>query len=238
MTLQVDAVTARSSAFAEWERNLAHADPVSVDAAADQFAARGYAVVPFVTTPAMTVTIAEELERLIATVGVRRDFLMAGTCDTPRRMKNVRRDQVRQGSTVLPELYGVPALRSLLSRIAREPVHLCPYEPEQYVITTLEEGGDTHGWHWDDYAFALVWVAECPPIDDGGFVQCVPRTVWDRKNPRIYSQMASSVIHTISLRRGDVYFMRTDTTLAPGGAHLPRPSHDHQHGVRKHHQPG
>ncbi|PID54431.1 MAG: hypothetical protein CSA58_11260 [Micrococcales bacterium] len=128
-------------------------------------------------------------------------------------MTNVRQDHISANSHLVPALYQSISLRKVLARIAREPVHLCPYEPEQFLITHLEAGGDTHGWHWDDYAFALVWVAHTPPIDDGGFVQCVPNTYWDKENPRLYRQMASSVIHTVELQPGDVYFMRTDTTL-------------------------
>lgn len=200
------------SLIAEWEESLRNLDPLTLETLADQFAARGFAVFPQLSTEVGSL-VAEELNRLVQERGVRREFTMEQTGHTPRRMTNVRQDAIQSDSQLVPFLYQSVALREVLSRVAREPVHLCPYEPERFVITHLETGGDTHGWHWDDYAFALVWVAHAPPIDDGGFVQCVPRTAWDKDNPRLYRQMASSVIHTIELRSHDVYFMRTDTTL-------------------------
>src|SRR5580692_3870409 len=131
-----------------------------LEIAADRFAARGFAVVPFLATAGLAQAVAAELDRLVEKYGTRRDFTMTQTDGTPRRMRNVRQDQIRAGSVLLPALYESVALRSVLSQIAREPVHLCPYEPEQFVVTSLDGPGDTHGWHWDDYAFALVWVAE------------------------------------------------------------------------------
>lgn len=199
--------------YQRWESRFSSVNSQDVEAAGDQFAARGFAVVPFIATVEMSDLLTDELVNLTAKRGVRREFLMKETGSTPRMMRNVRRSEIHEESSVVPRIYESRELRRLLARIAREPVHLCPYEPEQYVVTHLEQGGDTHGWHWDDYAFALVWVAECPSIDDGGFVQCVPRTTWDKSNPRINAQMASSVIYTLELGKGDVYFMRTDTTL-------------------------
>lgn len=199
--------------YERWEEHCADIERSEIEVAADQFAARGFAVVPSVSTPEVSSLLADELERLTSERAVRREFLMEETGNSLRKMSNVRRNEIFEESRVVPRMYESTALRTLLGQVAREPVHICPYEPEQCVVTHLEEGGDTHGWHWDDYAFALVWVTECPPIDDGGFVQCVPRTKWDKKNPRVNAQMASSVIYTVELKKNDVYFMRADTTL-------------------------
>lgn len=83
-----------------------------------------------------------------------------------------RRD-ISEHGRVVPVVYSSTALRGAPSEIADDTVFECPYEPEQYVITELTAVGDTHGWHWDDYSFALVWVIDCPPVEHGGFVQCV-----------------------------------------------------------------
>lgn len=198
---------------AAWEELIGRLRHDDIEAMAETFGSRGYVVVHDLAGQDMAAAVAAELDRLVREHGVRRDFTMAQNGDSPRRMTNVRQDHISANSRLLPGLYQSVALRQLLAAIAREPVHLCPYEPERFVITHLESDGDTHGRHWDDYAFALVWVAHTPPIDDGGFVQCVPNTHWDKENPRLYRQMASSVIHTLELQPGDVYFMRTDTTL-------------------------
>jgi hypothetical protein len=144
---------------------------------------------------------------------VRRDLAMAATGGTPRRMRNVRQAEISQYGSVLPAVYHRADLRAALSVVAGEEVLLCTYEPEQFVITELRESGDTHGWHWDDFSFALVWVIECPVLEHGGFVQCVPNTVWDKRDSQLYRQFIDHPIYSFDLVPGDLYLMRTDTTL-------------------------
>jgi hypothetical protein len=184
-----------------------------VHAARRDFAYLGFAKVSFLLPTEMKGLVAGEVERLFESHGTRRDLRFKETGYTPRRMRNIRRAEVFRSSDLIPSIYGLGILRDLLSDVVAEPVHLCPYEPEQCVITRLESEGDTHGWHWDDYSFALVWVIECPPVEAGGFVQCVPRSTWDKGNPQINRQFVSGPIYSIELVPGDLYVMRTDTTL-------------------------
>jgi hypothetical protein len=128
-------------------------------------------------------------------------------------MRNVRHDQIKAFGSIIPALYSVPALREVLTIIAGEEVLECPYQPEQFVITALDQPGDTHGWHWDDYSFALVWVIDCPPVTDGGFVQYVAHTEWDKNAPQLHRWFVTRPIYSIELVPGDLYLMRTDTTL-------------------------
>ncbi|WUI92082.1 hypothetical protein OHB21_13250 [Nocardia puris] len=100
-----------------------------------------------------------------------------------------------------------------MAAVAGQAVYSCPYEPEQFVVTQLDRVGDTHGWHWDDYSFALVWVAECPDTVDGGFVECVPGTVWDKQQPGIEQVLRDRAIHRLEAGPGQVYLMRASTTL-------------------------
>ena len=143
--------------------------------------------------------------------GVRRDLVVAETGSTPRRMRNVTRAEIVEHGSVIPAVYVAAALS--VGQIVGEPVFSCPYEPEQFVITQLEAAGDTHGWHWDDYSFALVWIAECPPEVDGGFVECVPDTVWDKRCPRVRQILRYRRVHRLAVGAGEVYLMRTNTTL-------------------------
>jgi hypothetical protein len=173
----------------------------------------GFVKVSFLASSDIKARVADEVEALIAEHGVRRDLTFEETGNTPRRMRNVRHQEISDYGSVVPAVYSSAAMRSALSEIAGEEVLECPYEPEQYVITELVKNGDTHGWHWDDYSFALVWVIDCPPLDDGGFVQCVPRTTWNKANPQLHRQFVNQPIYSIELTRGDLYFIRTDTTL-------------------------
>ncbi|WP_067709317.1 HalD/BesD family halogenase [Nocardia yamanashiensis] len=178
-----------------------------------RFGECGLASVGFLVPESAIAQVRQEAEILAATHGVRRDLRFTETGNTARHMRNVRRHEIHTHGRVLPALYEATALREALAAITGEPVLPCPYEPEQYVITELTASGDTHGWHWDDYSFALVWVLECPPAEDGGFVQFVPNTLWDKTDPRLARQFIGNPIHSVELKPGDLYLMRTDTTL-------------------------
>ncbi|MFD5751738.1 ArpA protein [Streptomyces sp. NPDC127033] len=177
------------------------------------FLTHGFAKVPFLAPEDTKNAIAGEIETLIAAHGVRREMSFKETGGTPRLMRNVRHQEISEHGSVIPAVYRSTDFREALSRIAGEPVFECPYEPEQYVITELRQSGDTHGWHWDDYSFAVVWVVACPPVEHGGFVQCVPRTHWNKDDPQLHRQFIEQPIHSFALRPGDLYVLRTDTTL-------------------------
>ncbi|WSG62077.1 hypothetical protein OHB12_11980 [Nocardia sp. NBC_01730] len=157
--------------------------------------------------------MAAEALDLVEQAGVRRDLVVAETGFTPWRMRNVTRAEISVGGSVVERIYRSPVLLAVLADVVGEPVFRCPYEPEQFVITRLEESGDTHGWHWDDYSFALVWVAECPAPVDGGFVEFVPDTVWDKRQPDVAQIVRSRRGCRLEVGAGDVYVMRTNTTL-------------------------
>ena len=181
--------------------------------ARQEFLERGAVRVPFLVPDSVKRLMAVEVEELITAHGCRRELIFSETGNTERRMRNVRCDQIKSFGSIIPALYCVPALREGLATIAGETILECPYEPEQFVITALDQDGDTHGWHWDDYSFALVWIIDCPPVAYGGFVQCVPHTEWDKNDPRLHKWFVARPIHSIELVPGDLYLMRTNTTL-------------------------
>ncbi|MDA0642170.1 HalD/BesD family halogenase [Nonomuraea ferruginea] len=184
-----------------------------VAAARREFAERGFAMVSFLAPASVKQAVADDVLSLIEESGVRRDLRFKETGGTPRRMRNVTRSEIAEHSALIPAVYRSEALVGLLAEIVGEPVLACPYEPEQYVITRLEHSGDTHGWHWDDYSFALVWLVQCPPPEHGGFVQCVAGTRWDKSDPAIHRALLDNPIWSFEVGAGDLYVMRTNTTL-------------------------
>ena len=52
-----------------------------------------------------------------------------------------------------------------------------------------------------------------PARDVGGLLQCVPHTNWDKASPEIHRYLCENPINTYYFASGDVYFLRTDTTL-------------------------
>jgi hypothetical protein len=189
--------------LSELTGHLAEVAPGLTEQAGRLFHDNGFAKVGFLAPSSVTGAVRREAELLVTAPGARRDLRFAETGHTARRMRNVRRREIHQHGRVIPALYGQAVLRHALEPIVGEEVLPCPYEPEQYVITELTAQGDTHGWHWDDYSFALVWVLESPPAEDGGFVQFVPNTVWDKTNPRLHRQFIDHPIHSVELAAGD-----------------------------------
>jgi hypothetical protein len=177
------------------------------------FRAFGFVKVSFLLPALMKTKIAKEVEELIEQYSVRRELRFAETGSTPRRMRNVRREDINAYGHVVPGIYSSRDILDVLQRVTNEEVHPCPYEPEQFVITELEKSGDTHGWHWDDYSFALVAIIDCPPVEKGGFVQCVPHTQWNKADPQLHRCFVSRPIYSMELLPGDLYLIRADTTL-------------------------
>ncbi|GAB3157530.1 hypothetical protein GCM10027290_58730 [Micromonospora sonneratiae] len=187
--------------------------PVAVEAARRQYSYLGHAKVSFLAPPSVKEAVAAEVQAVIDAAGVRRDLEIAQTDNSPRRMRNVGQADIFEFSKIIPQVYAAEPLLQAISAVAGESVHPCPWEPEQYIITCLEKDGDTHGWHWDDYTFALVWVVEAPPVSDGGFVQCVPGTSWNKDHPDVNRQLVNRPIYSLELFPGDIYLMKTNTTM-------------------------
>lgn len=174
---------------------------------------KGFARVPWLVADTVKTAVAGQVVRLLALHSRRRDLACPETGGTPRRMRNVAQRHIAKSCPMIAELYRRRDLLDAMSVVVGEPVFECPYEPERFVITCLERGGDTHGWHWDDYRYALVWLIENGPTGTGGLVQAVPATRWDKRDPRVEHYVERGPVHTLELAAGDLYLMRTDTTL-------------------------
>lgn len=98
---------------------------------------------------------------------------------------------VVENSPLIGALSKSEVLLGTLSLIAGTRIVASVSQDEEYLITKQERKGDTHGWHWGDYSFALIWIIETPPIAKGGMLQCVPHTSWDKSNPRIHEFLCS-----------------------------------------------
>ncbi|TDD38215.1 ArpA protein [Actinomadura sp. KC06] len=155
----------------------------------------------------------KEAERLLDLHAERRDLRLATTDNTRRSMSVVPSETIANDSELVRRLYAHSELTSPLEAIAGEKLHPCPKPDEEFLITRQEQSGDTHGWHWGDFSFALIWVLVSPPINVGGLLQCVPHTSWDKSNPQINRYLVDNPIDTYFFTSGDVYFLRTDTTL-------------------------
>jgi len=170
---------------------LRRTEPTEVDAARRAFARRKIVALGSLFSSAALTAARGEADDLLLRAGRRRDLRIAATGDSPRRYVNVSRDAIVGRDGVLAALYRDPALREIVARIAGEPrVFTVPYAPEEIVLARMERAGDSHGWHWDDYAFSLVWILDAPDPEAGGAVEYVCETAWDKRDPRIDAYVA------------------------------------------------
>jgi len=143
----------------------------------------------------------------------RRDVSIAATGATPRKYRIVGRDMLAATCPASASFYRSEPLLALLSDVVGEAVVPVPYEPEELIATRLEAAGDTHGWHWDDYGFALVWVLRAPPAADGAALEFITGVPWCKTEPRVDAILAERVPVRAHVASGTVYLLRTDTTL-------------------------
>jgi hypothetical protein len=138
--------------------------------------------------------------------------MLSTTDNTPRRMSVVKSEEIEE-SELIASLSRSKVLLDFLGGVTREEIIPQVSDDERYLITHQEFKSDTHGWHWGDYSFALIWALRMPPLAHGGMLQCVPHTHWDKSHPRINEILCERQIDTHGLASGDLYLLRTDTTL-------------------------
>lgn len=160
----------------------------------------------------VTEAVRAEAGRLIQAHKERRDLVLSTTGGTPRRMSVVKSEEI-EASELIRTLSCSKVLLNFLTGIAREEIVPEVSDDERYLITHQEFSADTHGWHWGDYSFALIWALTMPPLSCGGMLQCIPHTHWDKSDPRINEILCARKIDTHGLASGDIYLLRTDTTL-------------------------
>ncbi|MFH8407557.1 ArpA protein [Streptomyces sp. NPDC018019] len=189
--------------------------PERIEQLADRFFHKG--VVKFdenarLVPPEIMSAVQAEADRLVGEHKERRDLLLRTTGNTPRKMSVVKSEDIERSELIRTIATSEPFL-GFLGRIAREPIIPQVSTDERYLITHQEFKADTHGWHWGDYSFALIWALRMPPVSCGGMLQAVPHTHWDKSNPRINETLCERQIDTHGLVTGDLYLQRTDTTL-------------------------
>lgn len=156
-----------------------------------------------------------EANDLLETSSRRRNMVLEATGGTPRAYASVDRDTIFEGGNIIKKFFESKAVRQYLSDIAGEPLHKVSYQPEEYIINSQEKSGDTHGWHWDDYTFALIWVVQSPDRLAGGRVEYVAATDWDKNNPRraLGDILGEREVRSRHIDSGCCYLMRANTTL-------------------------
>jgi hypothetical protein len=180
----------------------------------EQFRAESYVELNDLLPCSVAAALRAETTELFAVHGIRRDLRMAATAQTPRRYTLLAYEAIACHGTLVPALYESPTLREVLGAIAgRGTLVPVPYTPERIIATRLERREDTHGWHWDDYPYALVWVLRVPSSEVGGGVELVPDTIWDKDDPQVERYLRERSVVRRAPAAGSAYLLRADTTL-------------------------
>jgi len=145
--------------------------------------------------------------------GVERNIISAQSDYTKRALTTVGNEACRNNGPIMSAIYDSIVFHSFLSLIAGESVHMCHNEIEQLAISIMSEPGNTHGWHWDDCSFALIFMIDSPPAEYGGFTQLIPNTEYEKENCNIYETITRHNIQSHSFPTGSFYFFRSGTTL-------------------------
>jgi hypothetical protein len=160
--------------------------------AEDEFRRTGVAVFRSALRERERLRLLEKAEPMFQR-GKRKDMLMPQSAMTPRHLEVVSGAVMNCDSDIMSS-YRSRRLQESLSRIVGEEVVECDNEIENVILTRLSEPGDTHGWHLDDYAIAMIMILEAPRTATGGYVEYVQ----------------DAMIRRIELSEGDIYVMRSD----------------------------
>lgn len=177
------------------------------------FSREGFVKIPNIVNDTLKQQVHTEIKSLLDTHSERRNLTLATTDHTPRYLSIVKSEVISKNSPLLMALRSNPVLLQFLKAITQEELHLKVTEDEEFVITKQEFQGDTHGWHWGDYSFALIWIVDVPAVAAGGMLQCIPHTRWNKDNAQINQYLCDNPIKTYSFVPGDIYLLKADTTL-------------------------
>jgi hypothetical protein len=188
-------------------------DVTALAAMRARFREDGFVALGSLLTPPVRRRFDAEASALLARHAQRRDLRIAVTGGSARRYAIASRADIATDGVLVPAAYRSRALARVLGAIAGEPIVPVPHLPEEFIATRMEHPGDEHGWHWDDYRYALVWIVRAPAAGAGGEVELVPDTRWDKRDPRVAEQLRGRTPSRFAPASDSAYFLRADTTL-------------------------
>lgn len=195
--------------------HIAHLDVAKMDGWIREFSENEVVILDNVLPGQFLTKLLEEARTLLENEAERRELTVKESGGTPRAYNSVGRDSIVEHGSYIPAVFNSKRFRTLLSTIAGQEVHPVPYDPEAFVINSLSTPRDTHGWHWDDYAFALIWCVDEPDPLSGGRVEYVPHSIWKKDDPEsgLRETLRENPITSLHLKEGDCYFMKSNTCL-------------------------
>ena len=197
------------------QRHLANYPSHAREEFAEAFAREGLVRIDDLLPKELADALSEEAVHLLRHHSRRREVVLPSTGNTPRAYRSVARDVIATHGKLIPWFFHNEAIREFLSEVAGERLHKVPYEPEEFIVNSQEAIGDTHGWHFDDYTYALIWIAEAPDPFAGGRVEYIPHVSWNKEDPegQLRELLINRKIHSMYMPAGSCYLMQTHKTL-------------------------
>lgn len=193
------------------QRHLGRVDPEALYHARNRLAETGIARLSFLLPHRVKRMLAAEALTLLDQHRQWGEPLPEGE-NAARQPETLTFQEVSGHATCIPAMYECEPLRHKLSVIAGEAVLPCRAE-RRYTVSRTRHDDAGNEWHWDDHAFAFVLVVECPPLEYGGFIQTVAHTRPAPGRAEVYRTLTRNPILSWEMRAGDLYLMRTGTTL-------------------------
>lgn len=148
-----------------------YADGGLIRSLGEEFAQIGYVKLPGLFQPAALDFISRRVTRL-REKATRRAFTMPGV-GTPRRLATLGGTRIAAEDPLLASLYFHHEFVTLVQAIVGGSIYPCRHAQEFMVANFLTQRGDSHGWHLDDPAYAIVFVFEAPPPEQGGTLEFI-----------------------------------------------------------------
>ncbi|MBJ7536731.1 HalD/BesD family halogenase [Marinomonas transparens] len=157
--------------------------------------------------------LVSETNNIVKEHGIKRNISLEHSDNTRRALTTVGNELCRNNGPCMSAIYDNEAFLNFISEIAGERVSIFPNPVEQLAVSLMTEPGDTHGWHWDDCSFALIWMIECPPPSFGGFTQLVPNTGHEKGKTNIFEVLTQHSIESHYFPQESFYFFRSGNFL-------------------------
>ncbi len=199
----------------------AYQDAARLETLKHEFLRRDYVKLPNLLTDAAFAVLRAEAQRVEISAR-QRSFLMEGY-ETPRELKTLGGSRISEESPILASIYSNEILKATLQTIAGAAIHPCLHADEFIVLNYLTHSGETHGWHLDDPAYALIVLLEAPAPEAGGLLELIKD--WGSICERAGEAPRNHVDHVVELCRaarrvevkhhaaGDAYLLRADRVL-------------------------
>ena len=179
-----------------------------------EFNEAGYVKLPGLLRASAFDHLCKRMQRLRERA-IRRAFNMPGV-GTPRRLATLGGSSIAREDPLLASLYFHHEVIGLVRGVVGEALFACEHTQEFMVANFLTQPGDSHGWHLDDPAYAIVIVFEAPSPEQGGTVELIPR--W-RDRCRMFGDSADTNV-TAGVNRARSHGAIQERHHLPGDAYV------------------